>query len=402
MKCHICNYDIPAGKKFCPGCGRILSVAEQQKINAGINKVSEDTIVYRPASTGKSKITSSDPGINNIFNTTPDTPEYETELAQNRATADVVEYDKMFMSRTKYDEDTYEDEYDYSDLSDTRDFGDETNQETDKSYAVKQEYDDNTDDDESETKKFPFDIKKIIIGIALVAGLIIIVTGVYQIGEKIGLWGETETQSQSAEENKTLGEKAPIVKEPDSTTASPTSDFKIGIYTVTSTENIIFMQKSKTDDRVIATVPNGTVVEITEISDSLGKTTFGVYTGWLNLEQLTYTPDAKLTEDETTTREPEVTSAVNSDENPDENNNTETPETTTENNSPDSPGTYTVDLKGDGTYLNVRDASSTDGTVVTVIDDGIQVTVDKVENGWGHITTPDGHEGWIYMIYLKQ
>ena len=398
MKCHICNYDIPAGKKFCPGCGRILSVAEQQKIGSGASKVSDNTIVYRPASTGKSKISSSDPGINNIFNTTPDTPEYETKLAQNRATADVMEYDKMFMSRTNHNEDTYEDDYDYSDLSDTHDFGDITKQETEKTYAVKQEYDDNTDDDDQETKKFPFDIKKIIIGIALAAGLIIIVTAVYQIGERIGLWGETETQSQSVDEGQTLGEKAPIVKEPDSTTSSPASDYKIGIYTVTSTEKIIFMQKSATDDRVIATVPNGTVVEITEISDEMGKTTFGTYTGWLNLYELSYTPDAKLPGDETTTKKPEATSAVNSDEN----NNPETPETTTKKKTPDSPGTYTVDLQGDGTYLNVRDASSPDGAVVTVIDDGIQVTVDKVEHGWGHITTPDGNEGWIYMIYLKQ
>ncbi len=397
MKCHICNYDIPAGKKFCPGCGRILSVAEQQKIGSNANKVSEDTIVYRPASTGKKKISSSDQGINNIFNTTPDTPEYKTELAQNRATADVVEYDRMFMSRTNNIEDTYEDEADYSDLSDTRDLGDITNQETDKGFAIKQEYDDNSEDGESETKKLPFDIKKIIITIALVAGLIIIVTAVYQIGERIGLWGETETQSQSAEEEKTLGEKAPIVKEPDSTTASPTSDYKIGIYTVTSTEKIVFMQKSATDDRVIATVPNGTVIEITEISDDMGKATFGTYTGWLNLDELSYTPDAKLSGDETTTKEPETTFTVS-----EENNTPEAPETTTEKKTPDSPGNYTVDLQGDGTYLNVRDAGSTDGAVVTVIDDGIQVTVDKVENGWGHITTPDGNEGWIYMIYLKQ
>ena len=395
MKCHICGYDIPAGKKFCPGCGRILSLAEQQKISSGTNKVSEDTLVYRPASTGKTKVTSSDPGINNIFNTSPDTPEYKTELAQNRATADVVEYDKMFMSRSEPQEDSYEDEYDYSDMSATQTFDALKDSGSDKGYAIKQEYDD-TEDDEPEEKKLPFDVKKVIIIVALIAGLIVIVTAVYQIGERIGLWGETETQSQSIEEDRTLGEKAPIVKEPDSTTA-PESDYKIGIYTVTSTEKIVFMQKSAIDARVIATVPNGTVLEITEISDEMGKATYGNYTGWLNLYELSYTPDAKLTEKETTTKKPEVTSAVNSDED----DTPETPETTTKKNDPDSPGTYTVDLQGDGTYLNVRDASSSDGTVVTVINDGTQVTVDKVENGWGHITTPDGNEGWIYMIYLK-
>ena len=398
MKCHICGYDIPAGKKFCPGCGRILSLAEQQKISSGTNKVSDDTIVYRPASTGKTKISSSDPGINNIFNTTPDTPEYKTELAQNRATADVVEYDKMFMSRSDKQEDSFDEEYNYSDMSATQNFDALKDSDSDKGYAIKQEFDE-PEDDEPETKKLPFDVKKIIVIVALIAGLIIIATAVYQIGERIGLWGGTETQSQSAEEDRTLGEKAPIVKEPDSTTTSASSDYKIGIYTITSTESIVFMQKSATDDRIIATIPNGTVLEITEISDEMGKATYGTYTGWLNLYELTYSPDAKLTEDETTTKKPEVTSVQNSDN---QDNTPDTPETTTERKVPDSPGTYTVDLQGDGTYLNVRDASSSDGTVVTMIDDGIQVTVDKVENGWGHITTPDGNEGWIYMIYLKQ
>lgn len=405
MKCHICDYDIPAGKKFCPGCGRVLSAAEQKRNQSSSVQSVDNTIVYRPASTGKPKTTSSDPSINNIFNTSNDSPEYKATHAYTRATVDVIEYDKTFVSRKDKEisyEDPYDDTYDFSDTSEQV-FDDEKE---DKGYDIEPEYENEDEyednDDVENTDKQPktrINVKTLIICIALIAGIAVIVTGLYQIGKQIGLWGETETSTQSAEEEKTLGEKAPIVKEPDSTTASPTSDYKIGIYTVTSTEKNIFMQKSQTDDRVIATVPNGTVLEITEISDDMGKTTFGEYTGWLNLEELAYTPDAILSEKETTAKQPdnEVNSSVNSDEN----ENPANDETTTEKNAPDSPGTYTVDLQGDGTYVNIRNASSTDGIVVGTVDEGVQVTVDKVENGWGYISTPDGIEGWVYMVYLR-
>ena len=159
------------------------------------------------------------------------------------------------------------------------------------------------------------------------------------------------------------------------------------------------MQKSKTDERIIATVPGGTVIEITEIADDKGKATYGEYTGWLNLEELEYTPDAAVTVIETTTRAPEVTSAW--DINPEDISEPDNGETTTARQIPDSPGTYTVDLQGDGTYLNLRDAASINGEIVTTILDGSSVAVDDVIDGWGHVTTDEGDEGWIYMIYLR-
>lgn len=412
MKCHICNYDIPAGGKYCPGCGRVLTAAELLKLGSSAARNIDNTVVYRPASTGKTKISSDDPSINNIFNKGPDTPEYRTEQAYNRATADVVEYDKKFVSRKNDKDNTYDDIYEYSVPSeknyDEPDYAYDDYEDADNGYDIEPEYDNNNDnsEDDHNTKRSKFNIKPLIICIALIAGLAVIVTGVYQIGKQIGLWGESETQVQTddTEEEKTLGEKAPIVKEPDSTTSSLTSGYKIGIYTVTSAQQNIVMQKSPINDTVIATVPNGTVIKITEISNEMGKATFSEYTGWLSLEELLYTPDAKLTEPETTTQ-----AEGSSDEDANIQQETPSPDNPDENENPDnnadeptySPGNYTVDLQGDGTYLNVRDTSSPDGAVVTTIDEGVQVTVNKVEHGWGYITTPDGNEGWVYMIYLK-
>ena len=32
MKCKTCGYEIPSGKNYCPGCGRVLSKLEQEQI----------------------------------------------------------------------------------------------------------------------------------------------------------------------------------------------------------------------------------------------------------------------------------------------------------------------------------------------------------------------------------
>ena len=402
MKCHVCGSIIPEGKKFCPGCGRVLTAAELQQANAEKSKqeVIETTIVYRPASAGIPQDTDRMPNIPDIFSTDPNAPEYTDPHTYDRATADVLEYDKQFVSRKENQEDSSDKTFTY------RPAGKKYNEPAENAYDDDYEepdYDIEPEDDDDEndiyTKKAVkprINIKMLIVCIAVIAGLVIIITGTYKIGQQFGFWGEPATSaSSSGEENKTLGEKAPVVKEPESTTSSAVSDFKIGTYTVSSEQSTIFMYKSETDDRIIATIPNLEVIKITEISGEMGKTTYGSFTGWVYLEDLTYSPDKKLP-DETTTAE--TTTAAS--ENPEDNNNTG--ETTTKQESDAATGTYIVDLQGDGTYLNVRDSGSTDGTAIGRIDDGAQVTVDKIENGWGHITTADGVEGWVYMIYLKQ
>lgn len=405
MKCQICGFSIPEEKKFCPGCGRVLTAAELKNISAeqSSSAVTDSTIVYRPASTGKTKKAESTPNIPDIFSSDPNAPEYTDPHTYDRATADILEYDRMFVSRKDESTDSFDDTYEYSAparkkysepaVSTYQDDEETTN------YEIEPEYDDDDDDYDSEysrkSAKPRINIKMLIICIAVIAGLAVIVAGTYQIGKQFGIWGESEPSSKTEEENKTLGEKASVVKEPDSTTASSSvSDYKIGTYTISSDQSTIFMYKSETDDRIIATIPNLEIIEITEISGDMGKTVYGSYTGWVYLEDLIYSPDEELPDKETTTK-PETTT-----ENP-EDDDANSDETTTQPENSASTGTYTVDLQGDGTYLNVRDSSSTDGTAIGRIDDGAQVTVDKVENGWGHVTTPDGIEGWVYMVYLK-
>ena len=403
MKCHVCNYDIPAEKKFCPGCGRVLSQAEQNLNRLAADSVSDNTIVYRPASSEK-KDEVKHPDIAGIFSTDHDSPEYKENHAYNKATYDVLEYDKMFLSRSDdkeddaFDSDYSDDLYDFSDTAESIFSEDISDDETENIIitAEAEEY-----EQEEKTPERRFNVKLLIICIVIIAGIAVIVTGAYRVGEQIGLWGDTKAPSQSVEdeEEKTFGEKAPVVKETEKTTGSEVSDYKIGIYTIRSSQDTVFMQKSKTDERIIATVPGGTVIEITEIADDKGKATYGEYTGWLNLEELEYTPDAAVTVIETTTRAPEVTSA--GDINPEDISEPDNGETTTARQIPDSPGTYTVDLQGDGTYLNLRDAASINGEIVTTILDGSSVAVDDVIDGWGHVTTDEGDEGWIYMIYLR-
>lgn len=404
MKCHVCGYIIPEGKKFCPGCGRVLKDAELKKA-ADIPRKPEAidaTIVYRPSALKNSQEAENATKITDIFSTDPNAPEYTDPHTYDRATADVLEYDKQFVSRKEnksafaFDTNVYAapaNKRNNYPAATTYQYAD--NEEQD--YDIEPEYDD--DDNYSKNAVRPrINIKMLIICIAVIAGIVIIITGTYKIGQQFGFWGETETTANTSEEDKTLGEKAPVVNEPDSTTSSAVSDYKIGTYTVSSDQSTVFMYRSETDARIIATIPNLEVIEITEISGEMGKTTYGAFTGWVYLEDLEYAPDKELPDGEKTTVAETTTAAS---ENDAEDDNNDTGETTTKQESSAATGTYTVDLQGDGTYLNVRDSGSTDGAAISRIDDGAQVTVDKIENGWGHITTADGVEGWVSMVYLK-
>lgn len=402
MKCNVCGFLIPEGKKFCPGCGRVLTAAELKKAAPGptTQDVTDRTIIYRPASAGKSPATDKTTNIPDIFSKDPNAPEYTDPHTYDRATADILEYDKQFVSRKEEKDDSFTETYEYPARKNYNEPDEVTYQDDDedeRTYDIEQEYDDDDNYSGNYSRnaiKPRINIKMLIICIAVIAGIAIIIAGTYKIGQQFGLWGKPETSSRTEEENNTLGEKAPVVKEPESTTSSAVSDYKIGTYTISSDLATVFMYKSDTDDRIIATIPNLEVIKITEISGEMGKTTYGAYTGWVYLEDLTYSPDKELPEK---TTKPEVT--TDAAENNDTDNDAD--ETTTQPENTATTGTYTVTLQGDGTYLNVRDSSSIDGTAIGRIDDGAKVTVDKVENGWGHIKTEDGVEGWVYMIYLK-
>lgn len=410
MKCQICNHEIPQGKKFCPGCGRVVKATDLTKsANSSVSNVSSDTIVYKPASSGKMNTPEKTMHIPDIFNSDPNAPEYTTPHAYDRATADVLQYDRMFVSKNS---DTYE----RKNSNTTSYYTEQEYNENKQNYSIEPEYENSNDREyvsqESKTVSIKprLNIKIIFISVAVIIGIAIIVTGIYQIGKQIGFWSADEPSSATAQENGTQGEIASIVNEPDSNDQQ-TDGNVIGLYTVETEQNTIFIYKTATSDKIIATIPTYTVIEITEIKDDKGKTTYGTYTGWVLMSELEYTPDATLDETETETETQAETTTQSEETTKEETTKEETTtqaETTTQNNNDENadnnaslPATYTVTLSNDGTYVNVRSQNSIDSDIISTLNDGASVTVDKIENGWGHIISSNGTEGWVYMVYLK-
>ena len=69
---------------------------------------------------------------------------------------------------------------------------------------------------------------------------------------------------------------------------------------------------------------------------------------------------------------------------------------TTSGTTADKIGTYMVNTE----TLNVRDSSSTAGSVVTTVKQGDLLNVKELaSNGWGRFTAPDGVEGWSNVTY---
>ncbi|MBQ7961692.1 MAG: SH3 domain-containing protein [Clostridia bacterium] len=411
MKCHICGNEIPEGKKYCPGCGRVVRLNTQQS-----PAVSSDTMKFDKSVTEKlrtelppsqDKKTTTDKTINipDIFSTDPNAPEYTDPHAYDTATAHVLEYDRMFVSRNEEKDNGKQPAKAYTD--------DRTKQFTpvsapvNKRIVIEQEpsddyYDDNEvyqeqEASEADKKAGPhINVKAIIIIVAVILGIVLSVKGVYEIGMSFGFWG-TENTSSNVSEDDTDKDKLPANKEQDSDKDDKNNDkdedeidYKTGIYTVKSEYKNIFVYKSATDRRITATIPRGAILEITEIQDGLGKTTYNAFTGWVEMTDLNYTPDSVPdNKDPETTTKAEETSVKKDDEDEAE----ETPD------APTTPGTYTVTLTG-SSPLNVRDNHSPDGEIISTLKNGTTVEVIEVKSGWGKITL-DGQEGWVYMQYLK-
>lgn len=396
MKCRVCSAQIPEGKKCCPRCGRVLTAADMnsQPNDEGAFNLSDKTMVYRPASSGSSKTTDKTININDIFSSDPNAPVYSDPHTYDRATADALEYDRMFMSRGN-DPDADMKLFEPREYSKRQQKSEEEapkpNSQRKQDLTAEPDYDDSEEiyeEDKSEEypvrgfvirdKKrakphFNFNIKYLIIALAVIAGLVVIVFGTYQLGKQFGIIGSTdEPKSDISNDSAATTTK----RSENSSDIDNSYTAQTGVYTVYSEQNNIFVYKSVSDQRIIATIPNKTIIEISEINGSYGKTTYNSYTGWVDLDELKFTPN-------------------------------ETPEQTTESTSGEAttlasyqPGTYTVTLNGSSTALNVRSTGSTSGEIVTTLSEGTQVTVEDVKSSWGKIYI-DGIEGWVYMEYLK-
>ena len=402
MKCRVCSTEIPQGKKCCPKCGRVITSAEEQAmINEPVSSIPEleTTIVYKPVTDDAAKPTEKTINITDIFSSDPNAPVYTDPHTYDKATADVLEYDRMFMSRSRKQEEevkAYEPEEEEEEYADP---------ERRINFTVEQEYDDaeeNYDDfydedsdalyddeppargkvirDHSRNKpQFNFNVKYLILAIAVIAGLAIIIFGVTQLGKQFGII-TTDDEPQSSISSGTL-EKPTKKNEAASDEAIDNSYVEqTGVYTVYTEQNNVFVYKSVTDQRIIATIPNKTIIEITEIKDDFGKTTFNNYTGWVKLADLKFTPN------ETPDAQQETTTAKETE------SNLEVVEFKT--------GIYTVTLNGSNTNLNVRSTHSTEGEIIGSLSEGDTVTVEEIKGSWGKIFVDDV-DGWVYMEYLK-
>lgn len=388
MKCTICSFEIPDGKKCCPNCGRVITAADRKKAETSVSptKTEQKTSVYRPAATKPTEPTQKTIHIPDIFSSDPNAPEYSDPHSYDRATADILEYDRQFVSRDRRDN-PEESSYGKPVYPTYEEPGDPYDE-----YAVFEEeqpeddsYDEPYPDEEPARRSAPrknakphlnINVKMIVICVAVLIGLAIIVVGVHQIGKQFGFWGEKATTSSQGEMKEPASQQT-AANEPASAVPSV---YPTGKYTVTSDLKNILMFKPTDLNRTIATIPNGTVIEITEISGEKGLTTYNSFQGWVNMKELKYSPDATLDEKAGSPNEP-----VTSDD-------------------PAAPafstGTYTVDLGGDGDTLNMRSTGSSSGDLLTKIPEGTELTVDDIEGSWGHVSY-EGFDGWVFMEYLK-
>ncbi len=406
MNCHICGHVIPEGQKYCPGCGRVV---KERATKGGTEQTVPKTGVG--AGSASTKPTSyQDTGITDIFNTDPNAPEYSDPYAYDRASAHAEEYDRLFVSRKN--ENIDDDSPLYTD-SGTKRFkpiktepqDDESGftrrihikQETDDdddSYSLFDVFDDDDDDDDGydddsapQKEKRPINFKMIFLGIAITIGIVIVVAGIYSIGKSVGIWGEEPTSTAPIVDASNLDSDNVVnkneQKDNDEQEDPQASMYKTGVYTVKSTQKNIFVYKSVADQRIIATIPNNTIIKITEVNGDFGKTSHNSYVGWVEMAELKFTPNEAP---ETTTKQEETTTEPTSGENQEE------------PTFPTKPGNYTVVTTTAG--LNVRNTNSTEGDIITVIPNGETVEVMEVKSGWGKIYM-DGAEAWVYMKYLK-
>lgn len=397
MKCHICAHEIPEGKKYCPGCGRVVRINEQTNQDSTM-QFADPIKELRKAETRRPVSTDDQSTINipDIFSTDPNAPEYRDPHAYDTATAHVLEYDRMFLSRS---DDRRQNTSDIYDDDRTKRFSPVSDYQSEEQIVIQQEpdYGDDDYDNEQSEERQPrnerpvrkagpkVNVKLIVLLVLIIAGLSICVMGVYRIGQQFGFWESNETVEETPDEGASDKDKLPVSKPAqtieDEANLGTESDYETGVYTVKSDQKNIFVYKSVTDQRITATIPTGTVIEITEVNGELGKTTYNSYTGWVEMSDLEFTPSKEpVTEKETTTKAESASGEQ-------------------EFSFPTTPGTYTV-TPGSSTYLNVRASASTDSTVVGILEKGSQVEVTETDGYWGKISF-NGSEAWIYMPYLK-
>ena len=211
--------------------------------------------------------------------------------------------------------------------------------------------------------------RNIVIALLIIAVLGVCAVALWQIGKKLGFIGGGANGGAEVTSTDSIGAE-------NITGAAIGDTAQLGQYTVSSSEKNIIMYQIDDGQRIIASIPSNTIITVSEISNGYAKTTYKNYTGWVSLDDITYTPGANG-------------GAQQADADAGDH----------ENSMGYRSGTYEV---VDAYSVNVRSApdSSDDDNIVGTAHEGEQYSVNVFDGMWANITLDDGTSGWIYMGYM--
>ena len=152
------------------------------------------------------------------------------------------------------------------------------------------------------------------------------------------------------------------------TAATTTSSAQTGVYKINA--NLNLRSGNSTGTSILTTIPKGTSVTVSQVSNGWGKTTYSGKTGWIYLSYATRTGNAATT--------------------------VSAPAASTTAAAATAGATYKTTAN-----LNIRSGNSTSTSILTSIPKGTSVTVTEVKNNWGK-TSYGGKTGWISLDYATK
>ncbi|MBQ9023375.1 MAG: SH3 domain-containing protein [Eubacterium sp.] len=154
------------------------------------------------------------------------------------------------------------------------------------------------------------------------------------------------------------------------TAATTTSSSETGTYKINA--NLNLRSGNSTSTSIMTTIPKGSSVTVSQISNGWGKTTYSGKTGWIYLSYATRTGNAATTAAATTTPAATTTTAA-----------------------------ATGAIYKTTANLNMRTGNSTGYSRLLTIPRGTSVTVTETKGGWGK-TSYSGKTGWISLDYATK
>ena len=186
------------------------------------------------------------------------------------------------------------------------------------------------------------------------------------------------------------------------TTTPKNVTYKTGVYKTTA--NLNYRQGHSTSYTSYGTIPEGTLITVTEIADGWGKISYNGKTAWVSLEYASFvsstTTKAAVT---TTTKKAAATTTQKT-------TTTTKPTTTTTKKVTTTTKPVTAVTTPAKTYkagyykttanLNYRKGNSTSFDTYGTIPNGTQIPITEILNGWGK-TFYNDKEAWVSLEYAS-